>query len=156
MRSSGESPAWRWMRLLALLCCLQAGGVAAIDNPDRPDPVRAFVAQAEVFEAQIRAAERDRDVLDAYVRYEVFLDQAMNDAYGTLREFERAARRQDLLRSQRQWLAFRNAEFRYIANNWTSADFGSSAAVSRAAYRASLLRGRVETLLGYLRSYPPR
>lgn len=156
MRSSGRWCARRWMILLALVGALQAGGAAAIDNPDRPDPVREFTAQADAFEARIRAAEMDKDILDAYVRYEAFLDQAMNDAYGALRAFEKEAQRQDLLRSQRQWLAFRNAELRYIANTWTSADFGSSAAVSRAAYRAALLRARVETLLGYLRSYPPR
>ena len=67
----------------------------------------------------------------------------------------RDSRRQDLVRSQKSWLIFRDAEMRFIANNWTPQDFGSSSATSQAAYRAALIRGRVETLLGYLRSYPP-
>lgn len=156
MRRTGERLSTRlagWALVLAL--GLPAGAVLAIDNPDRPDPVAEFASRAGDFETRIAGAGNDRDALATYAQYEQFLDRELNRAYTTLVRQGRDSRRQDLVRSQKSWLVFRDAELRFIANNWTPQDFGSSSAASRAAYRAALIRGRVETLLGYLRSYPP-
>lgn len=156
MRKTGDFFSARlagWALLAAL--SLSAGVAQAIDNPDRPDPVMEFASRARDFETRIAEAGTERDALAVYALYERFLDRELNLAYGTLLRAGRDSRRQDLVRSQKSWLVFRDAELRFIANNWTPQDFGSSSASARAAYRSSLLRGRVEALLGYLRSYPP-
>lgn len=156
MRRTGERfPAWLAGWALVLALGLPAGVALAIDNPDRPDPLAAFVTRAGDLENRIAEAASERDALAAYAQYEQFLDRELNLAYTALVRQGRDSRRQDLVRSQKSWLVFRDAELRFIANNWTREDFGSSSAASRAAYRAALIRGRVETLLGYLRSYPP-
>ena len=77
----------------------------------------------------------------------------MNAAYRLLLAQLAGAHRQALLRSQRQWLAFRDAEYGFIDGNWTTSSFGSSSAISRAAYRAELVKQRVLNLLDYLRNY---
>ena len=156
MRKTGDFFSARlagWALLAAL--SLSASAALAIDNPDRPDPVAEFASRAGDFETRIAGAGTDRDALAVYAQYEQFLDRELNLAYTALVRQGRDSRRQDLVRSQKSWLVFRDAELRFIANNWTREDFGSSSAASRAAYRAALIRGRVETLLGYLRSYPP-
>jgi hypothetical protein len=55
---------------------------------------------------------------------------------------------------QRQWLAFRAAETRFINGNFTPQNFGSSSALSRADYGATLVGQLVLTLLAYLQNYP--
>ena len=156
MRRTGERfPAWLAGWALVLALGLPAGVALAIDNPDRPNPMAEFASRAGDFETRIAGAGTDRDALAVYAQYEQFLDRELNLAYTALVRQGRDSRRQDLVRSQKSWLIFRDAEMRFIANNWTPQDFGSSSATSRAAYRAALIRGRVETLLGYLRSYPP-
>ena len=143
------------LRLLLVCWGLQSAPVFAIDNPDRPDPVAEFSGRAEVYEKQLADAPTDKDALAVYAQYELFLDRELNQAYAALIRQTRETRKQDLVRSQKSWLVFRDAEMRFIANNWTRQDFGSSATTARAGYRAALLKERVTALLNYLRSYPP-
>ncbi len=152
MKKTGEAGAL--LRVLVLCWGLQLLPAQAIDNPDQPDPVAAFAGRAESYETQIGAASTDRAALAVYAQYEQFLDRELNQAYSALLRGTRDSRRQDLVRSQKSWLVFRDAEMRFIANNWSMQDFGSSSALSRAGYRAALLRQRVTALYGYLRSYP--
>ena len=72
------------------------------------------------------------------------------------REQLRGDNRQALTFSQRQWGLFRDAESDFIGGNWSPKNFGSSSALSRADYRATLVRQRVVMLLAYLQNYPPR
>ena len=55
---------------------------------------------------------------------------------------------------QGRWLQFRDAESQFIGANWTPQNFGSSSLLSRADYRATLVKQRVLTLLAYLQNYP--
>ena len=48
---------------------------------------------------------------------------------------------------------YRQADFDFIAEDWTSTTFGSSSILSRGDYRSAVTRHRVTTLLQYLRNY---
>lgn len=56
--------------------------------------------------------------------------------------------------SQRQWRRYRDAEFRFIDRNWTQTQFGTSAALSRGAYRTAIVKERITELIQYLKNYP--
>ncbi|MDE2371757.1 MAG: DUF1311 domain-containing protein [Burkholderiales bacterium] len=142
----------------ALLCLLSAALAApqlacALDDPDAPDRVAAFVARARDHEQAVINAEHDAEGLAAAAAYAKFLDRELNTAYQQLLARVPADARRELIRSQRRWLEFRDAEVQFIDANWTPAQFGSSSALSRSGYRNSLVKQRVLTLLDYMRNY---
>lgn len=146
----------RWLRGAA--CCLLAGlarpAAWAIDNPDAPDWTAAFNARAKPLEDRW-AAEAGSAAGPAAARaYAQFLDAELNQAYQALLKQLKGEARRALVQSQRQWLAFREAEHRFIDSSFTPQAFGSSATLSRADYRASLVKQRVLSLLAYLQNYP--
>lgn len=143
--------------LAALLAApLLAGWPCAwgIDNPDVPDLVADFHARARPLEDRWSAAAGGPGEGPASQAYLQFLDQELNQAYRALMTRLPAASRRALVRSQQHWLAYRDAEVRFIDANWTAGSFGTSASISRADYQASLVRQRVLTLLSYLKNYP--
>ena len=143
----------QWLAGLVGLLALPA---RAIDNPDAPDRVAAFAARCRPFEARFEEGARTTaDIGAAYAAYERFLDHELNRAYADLRARLDGAARDALARSQRRWLQYRDAEFAFIARNWTRRNFGSSAAVSGAGYRSALVKARVLALLQYLQNYGP-
>lgn len=149
-------PGRRWLDavLVAAVAGLPGPACLAIDNPDAPDRVAEFRARAQVFERRIGdSAGSLRQTETAYAEYERFLDGELSQAYRALAERLGDAQRISLEKSQRRWLAYRDAEFRFIDDNWTLAQFGTSAALSRGAYRASILRDRAIALLQYLKNY---
>ncbi|GJL74720.1 lysozyme inhibitor LprI family protein [Nitrosomonas sp.] len=129
--------------------------VHAIDNPDAPDYIDAFQNRAQVYELNIRqaAAHTTQDYIAAYAAYEDFLDQELNSAYKQLMVQLSEEAQYALRSSQRKWLSYRNQEFDFIARNWTTAQFGSSSAISRGEYRTALIKNRVILLLQYLKNY---
>lgn len=136
-----------WLLARASLC-------VAIDNPDAPDLVTAFESRNEKFELLIREqAQNQAEIINAYAQYVDFLDQELNHAYAALIKQLNETNKQSLLRSQRLWIQFRDAEYGFIDNNWTVANFGSSSAISRSAYRATIIKNRVLELLHYLKNY---
>jgi uncharacterized protein YecT (DUF1311 family) len=142
--------------LSSLLCMAVISPMSfAIDNPDNPDIVAEFQARCEKFELRVQEqGGNTQDTRLAFSQYEKFLDQELNGAYlGLLRQTSGGAK-QDLVRSQRRWLQFRDAEFLFISSNWNVDNFGTSSAVSRGAYRASIVKDRVLGLLHYLKNYP--
>ena len=127
----------------------------AIDNPDAPDWVADFEARSAQFDHIIyQQAQNQIEINQAYARYSEFLDQSLNQAYTRLSEQLDQDNKQALKHSQRLWLQFRDAEFDFINHNWTPANFGSSSALSRNAYRVKVVKSRVLELLHYLKNYP--
>ena len=139
----------------ALLGCLVwALPALALDNPDAPDRVAAFEARAQPLALRVNQAAGGSDAAAAAQAYEAFLEQELNQAYqGLLGQLGPASRR-ELVAAQRRWLQWREAETRFIQGEFTAARFGSSSALSRAGYRASLVRQRTVALLHYQQNYP--
>lgn len=138
----------------ALLLAGVSAPSGAIDNPDAPNYVADFQQRAQKFEAAInQQAGTSQDSLSAYADYEQFLDQELNKTYKLLLTKLGAAQQAKIKESQRAWVKYRDAEFNFIAQNWTTKNFGSSAVLSRGAYRTSLIRDRVLLLLNYLKNY---
>jgi uncharacterized protein YecT (DUF1311 family) len=143
--------------ILSSLMCLAVDGPLsfAIDNPDSPDIVAEFQARCEKFELRVQEqGEYSQDTGLAFSQYEKFLDQELNRAYVGLLQQTSGNPKQDLVRSQRRWLQFRDAEFQFIGSNWNVANFGTSSVVSRGAYRSTIVKERVLALLHYLKNYP--
>ena len=151
--SAGDPRRRAW--LCGAVAWALAGPALSIDNPDAPDWTAAFQARAQPLEEQVSVTAGGPGQAAAGATYARFLDGELNQAYqALLKQLEGEARRA-LVQSQRQWLAFRDSEGRFIARNWTLQNFGSSSALSRADYQASLVKQRVLTLLAYLQNYPP-
>lgn len=140
--------------LIGLLAAAIAAPAAAIDNPDAPDYVAEFEARAKPLEDAVSAAPDGAATAAAQRAYAAFLEGELNSAYQRLLPKLEPAARAGLQTSQRQWLAFRKAELAFIARNWVPQNFGSSYALSRADYAASLVKQRVVALLRYLKNYP--
>ena len=145
----------RRMSILAiLLCVVYAPWCWALDDPDAPDYVAEFNARAVPYEQAISERAGSPGQLGAlFADYEKFLDAELNKAYRALAKHLDGSRRQALLEAQKRWLAFRDAEFRFIADNWTVEQFGTSSTLSRGSYRTSLVKDRTVALLHYLKNY---
>lgn len=126
----------------------------AIDNPDAPDYVADFKQQAQVYEGKVQQqAKTTQDSLKAYADYEQFLDKELNKTYKLVLAKLGTEQQAKIKESQRNWIKYRDSEFDLIAENWTAKNFGSSAVLSRGAYRTTIIRDRVTLLLNYLKNY---
>lgn len=130
-----------------------AASVGAIDNPDAPDRVGAFERRAAPFERQLAATDGGSAAMRAGRAYASFLDVELNAAYRMLLAHLENPAREALVESQRRWLHFRSAEFRFITRHWTRERNGSSASLSVAGYRNALTKERVVQLLRYAAEY---
>jgi uncharacterized protein YecT (DUF1311 family) len=150
-----------WARLprrtlvVVALSVLASTACFGIDNPDAPDRLKQFQQSASVYEARINArAGTTQDMVSAYASYRRFLEDQLTQVYDSLaRRLDRAPRLR-LVESQQRWLAYRAAEIKFIDSNWTQGQFGTSAALSRGAYRASIVKDRITELIQYLKNYP--
>jgi uncharacterized protein YecT (DUF1311 family) len=132
-----------------------ASACFGIDNPDAPDLLGQFQKRASVYEARIStAAGSTSEIVRAYASYQSFLDSELTKVYSELVKKLTPASRTALTQSQRRWLGYRDAEFRFIEKNWTQSQFGTSADLSRGAYRASIVKERLTLLIQYLKNYP--
>lgn len=143
----------------AAFLCLALGVLAAtpawaLDDPDAADFVAEFARRAQSFEDAVGEKAGSGAESTALADYERFLEAELNRAYVRLTGKLDAAPRRALLKSQRAWLRFRDAEFAFIADHWTPAQFGSSARLSRGVYRSTVTKDRILGLLNYLRNYP--
>ena len=142
-----------WYLFVSALLLLNSS-CYAIDNPDAPDYIEEFKARAQVYETVIHEqAETTQDYIKAYDGYEVFLDDELNEAYKSLLKHLDNAQKLQLKQSQRNWIEYRDAEFEFITDNWNRQNFGSSAALSRGAYRTTIIKNRILVLLSYLMNY---
>lgn len=141
------------LMLIGLLICFSVS-THALDNPDASDYVGDFLNRTQVYELDIqRTTHTTQSYITAYAAYEQFLDQELNNTYNQLMAHLNDEAQQVLRDSQRQWLKYRNAEFSFIAHNWTTKNFGSASALSRGDYRTKLIKNRVVILLRYLQNY---
>lgn len=148
-----------WLRRLTLLSVAlvfvsQAAIVEALDNPDAPDRVGAFERRAAPFEKELAATDGGSAAARAGHAYATFLDGELNAAYNALLPKLESPAREALIESQRRWLRFRDAEYKFIARQWTRARSGTSASLSVAGYRNALVKERVVELLRYAAEYP--
>ncbi len=153
-----KSTAAQYLRAISLICSLIGLGApaSAIDHPDAPDDVAAFLSRAQTHEAKIqKKTHSTQGYISAYAAYEHFLDEELNKAYQLLMERLDQDAQQKLRNAQRQWLKYRDAEFEFIALNWTAENFGTSSAISRGGYRTTMIKRRVTALLHYLKNYTP-
>lgn len=140
--------------MLFLWLVLPCASCLAIDNPDAPDYVAAFEARALKFETSAQnQGQNTSDTVHAYVEYEKFLDQELNQAYSALIKRVSSESKKNLMDAQKSWLHFRDAEFLFVSQNWTVANFGTSSALSIGISRTKVIRDRVIELLYYLKNY---
>ncbi|MDQ2779060.1 MAG: lysozyme inhibitor LprI family protein [Pseudomonadota bacterium] len=103
------------MRRVALSAlALAAACAGAIDNPDAPDRVGAFERRALPYERQLGDIDGGTRAAHERARYSQFLDAELNGAYRSLLLRLEGPARAALVESQRSWLRFRDAEFRFI------------------------------------------
>lgn len=126
----------------------------ALDDPDAPERVAEFAQRAQSFEDALGEKAGSGAETAALADYERFLEAELNQAYAMLSGKLNATPRRALLKSQRAWLRFRDAEFAFIGDHWTPARFGTSARLSRGLYRSTVTKDRILSLLNYLRNYP--
>jgi uncharacterized protein YecT (DUF1311 family) len=153
-QTAGRGVGGRREVLLWAAALLAAGPSRALDNPDAPDRTAEFLVRAQPYEARLADAAGGPEYAPAAADYARFLDSELNQSYRRLLARLDRESRQALVLAQRHWLRFLDAETRFIGGNWTARQFGSSAALSRADYRATLVRQRVLGLLAYLQNYP--
>jgi uncharacterized protein YecT (DUF1311 family) len=149
-------PREAWLpRLIASVAIgLIAAPALGTDDPDAPDLMAAFGQRAAPYEARISGEARTtQEFALAYADYQRFLDAELAKAYEELVLKLAPAPRVMLIQSQRRWLAYRDAGFHFIDENWTQGRFGTSATLSRGAYRCSIVKGRVTELIQYLKNY---
>ncbi len=126
----------------------------AIDNPDAPDYVGEFEKKIAPLEKYItQDAKTTLDMDQGYTKLEKALDQELNVAYKLLISKLDPKEKESLKSSQIQWLKYRDAEFKWIIENWNNNKFGSSSAISRGQYRTTIIKERVLQLLNYLKNY---
>lgn len=141
--------------MLALAVSASAAQPAsAIDNPDAPDAVAEFERRAKPLEERWATEAGGPGQAAAAQAYARFLDDELNRAYQSLLALLPGEARRALIRSQRQWLSFRDAERGFIDRHFTPQAFGSSASLSRADFHHQLVRQRVLTLLAHLKNHP--
>ncbi len=126
----------------------------AIDNPDAPDYVGEFEKKIAPLEKYItQDAKTTLDMDQGYTKLEKALDQELNVAYKLLISKLDPKEKESLKSSQIRWLKYRDAEFKWIIENWNNNKFGSSSAISRGQYRTTIIKERVLQLLNYLKNY---
>ena len=152
MKKQSSQILYRLAMIGFLMCC--SVSVHALDKPDAPDYVGELMQRAQMYQLNIQqTTHTTQSYITVYAAYEKFLDQELNAAYAKLMAQLNDKAQQNLRESQRQWLKYRNAEFNFIAQNWTRENFGSSSVISRGDYGTRLIKDRVVTLLQYLKNY---
>ena len=140
--------------VLAAALTLVSVNAHAIDNPDSEQGLARFEQQCSAFENRLQnEAKNDTELFKLYVAYEKFLDAELNKAYrkvlGHLTDKSRAS----LVASQKVWLKYRDAEYQFVDDNWTNANFGSSSTLTRHASKSLLIKQRALMLLTYAENY---
>lgn len=138
--------------LVGIIVFWSAGSIA-LPNPDKPDLVAAFESRAHPYQEALDQATTTIEIGEAYADYNQFLEEEIESAREELAETLPEAQVGAFRESQRHWEAFKEAEFRFIRENWNRIQFGSSSVLSRGAYRSLVLEDRVITLLRYLQNY---
>jgi uncharacterized protein YecT (DUF1311 family) len=135
---------------LLLLVCVSA---FAIDNPETGDLVGKFEVKANKLETDWTQKPYDYEMYAPYRIYEEFLNKELNKTYESLLKNLNESEKKALILSQKKWLAYRDAENKFIYLNWNMENFGTSSRASKMIYMSSITRNRIVTLLSYLQNY---
>ena len=141
------------MKYLISVLLFVSSSLFAIDNPDAPDRVGEFEKRIAQYEQKINNSTTTSEFRKHFYQLELALDKELNAAYKILINNLDDKSKEKLKRSQRQWIKYRDAEFEFIATNWTRENFGTSSALSRGSYRTSFIKDRVVRLLQYSINY---
>ncbi len=143
-----------WLGIAALTLVLCSNLALAIDNPDAPDLIAEFEAREKPLIAAIeKPTNTTSDYAALYSNYLKFLDKELNTVYKILRTKFPEDKQKQLKAAQVSWLKYRDLEFAFIDNTWTNKDFGTSSAISRGQYKASVVRDRVIKLMYYAKNF---
>lgn len=143
-----------WLGIVALTLVLFSNLTLAIDNPDAPDLIAEFeVREKPLITAIEKPTNTTGDYAASYASYLKFLDKELNTVYKTLRTKLPTDKQKQLKASQVSWLKYRDLEFAFIDNTWNNKDFGTSSAISRGQYKASVVRDRVIQLMHYAKTF---
>lgn len=140
--------------LILVTAYIMFNSVCAIDNPDAPVLISKFKVDEKVYLKAIEnPANGTRDTIRAYYEYKIFLDKKLNKTYSNLKSKLTPKRQKELKISQRNWIKFRDEEFKFINNNWNRSGFGSSFAISRGDYSSAIIKNRLMQLFHYASNY---
>ena len=143
-----------WLGIAALELVLFCNLTLAIDNPDAPDLIAEFEAREKPLITAIeKPTNTTGDYAASYASYLKFLDKELNTAYKTLRTKLPDDKQKQLKAAQVSWIKYRDLEFAFIESTWTNKDFGTSSAISRGQYKASVVRDRVIQLMHYAKTF---
>ena len=135
--------------LLTLSSCF------AVDNPDTPDYVNEFLAEAQVFEDKISQGSGNANELrEQYKAFNQFLAQRLSHSERLVDHFLQGEAKTLFKDSQALWKSYANKESEVILSNFTKENVGSSYLLTRFAYVATVNKQRIITLYGYAKNYP--
>ena len=143
-----------FQNLLFITACLLFSSTYALDNPDAPKLISEFnVNERPYLKAIENPSNGTRDTIRAYNEYKIFLDKSLNKTYSILKSKLPPERQKELKDSQRNWIKFRDAEFKLINNNWSRSAFGSSFAISRGDFSSAIIKNRQMQIFNYGSNY---
>ncbi|HDY7989514.1 TPA: lysozyme inhibitor LprI family protein [Vibrio vulnificus] len=141
-------------KILILLIIIYPRISYSIDNPDSPDYIANFTELSERYENKINNSKVNNvEILNAYNEYMLFLDEELNKSFLILKKKMTSENFLKLQQSQRQWILYRDMEFKLIESNWTRNNFGSSYRLSQFSYKSSVIKNRVIQLYYYANNY---
>lgn len=136
--------------LTFLAIALASVACQAVDNPDAPDYLGDFRAEAATHEQAIyEDAQTTSDSMEAYRDYIGFLEGELAAATAVLEGELSGSEREAFQEARRDWEGYQKAEKTFVTSVWTPKNFGSSSAFSRLAFYADVLRSRIELLQMY-------
>ncbi|HDY8064096.1 hypothetical protein JS84_21555 [Vibrio vulnificus] len=141
-------------KILLLILLIYPTLSYSIDNPDTPNYISNFTELSEKYENEISNSKFNNvDILYAYNEYMLFLDDELNKSFLILKKKMTSENFLKLQQSQRQWILYRDMEFKLIESNWTRNNFGSSYRLSQLSYKSSVIKNRVIQLYYYANNY---
>ena len=103
----------------------------AIDNPDTPDYVNSFLAEAKVYEEKISQCDCDYvELRERYDDFNIFLEEKLSHAKRLVGHFVKEEAKEKFLSSQAAWEVFSQKEKEFVMANWTKESFGCSGIVN--------------------------
>lgn len=144
--------------IIGFLALISVSSCFAIDNPDAPDYVNNFLAEAKVYEDRIKKCSCNNDEIRShYKEFNQFLDEKLSHAKRLVAFFVKDNEKAKKLfqNSQHSWEVYAKNEKNFVKVNWTKEQFGTSYLLSRLGYSATIDKQRIISLYSYAKNYPP-
>lgn len=127
----------------------------AMDNPDTPDYVQAFIEQANQFEEKIAKCTCSNHALaKLFEEYDQFLELSLTHSERIIFHHLKGEAKGLFKSSQVQWVKHQKKENEFITSHWQQDDFGTAYLLSRLTYLANIKKQRIITLYHYGKNYP--